>query len=117
MTVTTPGGTSNPDGTYLVEVHGIYLPDPDQSQFTYFAVPAVASVSPASGPVDSVAPIFGGQVETYIVGTDLGPAADASVSFGQNTGTIVSDVQLIPSQDPRLWQITANVQPARSRHR
>ena len=109
VTVTTPGGTSNPDGTYLVEVHGIYLPDPDQSQFTYFAVPAVASVSPASGPVDSVAPIFGGQVETYIVGTDLGPAADASVSFGQNTGTIVSDVQLIPSQDPRLWQITANV--------
>ena len=109
VTVTTPGGTSNPNGTYFVQVGAIDLPEPDQAQFTYFAVPAVASLSPAAGPLNSVGPIFGGQIVTNIVGTDLGPAADASVSFGQNAGTIVSDVQLLPSLEPRLWEITADV--------
>ena len=72
VTVTSLGGTSNPNGIYLVPFHGSYLPEPDQSQFTYFAVPVVDSLSPAAGPTDSLGILFGGQVVATIVGTDLG---------------------------------------------
>jgi hypothetical protein len=49
VTVTTPGGTSNPSGTYL-STGLLHVLRNDQSQFTYFAQPVITSVAPDAGP-------------------------------------------------------------------
>jgi hypothetical protein len=52
------------------------------TQFTYVAVPAISAVSPASGPET-------GGTQVTITGTDLSGAT--AISFGANSGTIISD--------------------------
>ena len=60
VSVTSSGGVSNPLGSYFYTVGDLHLGGQDEAQFTYFAPPAVTSVSPTAGPLNSQGILFGG---------------------------------------------------------